>query len=132
MIWLWLLEFLKTYTGNNFKMLAGLVRRHLLCKLMRSAESNNRRWSFEQTTDLSNTSNYDFVDDNDLLKKEMLTLAIKQGLALLPPKQQDIIRRFYLEQESQTKIAESLHCSTRAIRLQQNAALKTLRENFIR
>ena len=111
MLWLWLFEFLESYTGNNFKMLPGLIRRHLLCKLMRSTERNNRRWSAEQTTDLSDTSTHDFVDNNDLLQREMLTLAIKQGLALLPPKQQDIIRRFYLEQEPQTKIAESLHCT---------------------
>ena len=131
MLWLWLLEFITTYEGDNFRMLPGLIRRHLICKLMRSAEQNSRRWNTEQTTDLSDVSYTNIPDKNDALQKELLTLSINQELTLLPKKQQHILRRFYLEKESQNSIATSLHCTTRAVRLQQNAALQSIRKRFI-
>ncbi len=98
---------------------------------MRCAEQNSRRWNTEQTTDLSDVSYTNIPDKNDALQKELLTLSINQELTLLPKKQQHILRRFYLEQESQNSIATSLHCTTRAVRLQQNAALQSIRKRFI-
>ncbi len=132
MLWLWLLEFFTTYEGDNFRMLPGLARRHLICKLMRTAEQNSRRWKTEQTTDLSDTSQMDMVEENDLLQQTMLNLALKQELDYLPKKQYHIIRRFYMEQEPQKEIACSMHCTPRAVRLQQKAALKSIRKNLIR
>ena len=98
---------------------------------MRCAEQNSRRWNTEQTTDLSDVSYTNIPDKNDALQKELLTLSINQELTLLPKKQQHILRRFYLEQESQNSIATSLHCTTRAVRLQQKDALQSIRKRFI-
>lgn len=131
MLWLWLLEFISTYKGNNFRMLPGLIRRHLICKLMLCAEKNGKRWSTEQTTDLNDNFYVNIPDKKNELQKKLLSLALKQELEHLPSRQHNIIRRFYLEQESQANIAHSLNCTTRAVRLQQNAALKSIRKNFM-
>ena len=130
MLWLWLLEFITTYEGDNFRMLPGLIRRHLIFKLIRCAEQNNRRWSTEQTTDLEDMLHIQLADEKDDLQREMLAYALKQLLEYLPKKQYHIIRRFYLEQESQKSIADSLNCPPRAVRLQISAALKSIRENL--
>ena len=128
MLWQWLLEFITTYEGDNFRMLPGLIRRHLIFKLIRCAEQNNRRWSTEQTTDLEDMLHIQLADEKDDLQQEILACALKQLLEHLPKKQYHIIRRFYLEQESQKSIADSLHCTPRAVRLQISAALKSIRE----
>lgn len=132
MLWLWLLEFLKFYKGDNFKKLPGLIRKHLIFKLMRSAEYNSKRWNAELITDFEDPKQVNRIEENDALQLEVLSLALKQVLQLLPSRQKEIICRFYLNQETQGEIAKSMHCSTRAIRKFQSAGMKTLRKNFIR
>lgn len=130
MLWVWFLEFLSAYKGNDFQRLPGLIKRFLAFKMLREQSKSCRRWSKETCTDYDASYFAEQEDSKDALQGMMTNVALEQELEQLPPQQREVIRRIYLYGESVQKIAQDLHCTERNIWHHKKRALKTLREKF--
>jgi RNA polymerase sigma factor (sigma-70 family) len=128
--WMWFLEFVKTYDDDKFDEFPGLVRKYLIYKFVRLMQKQGTRWDRETKIDAySNPNPFGGAEDDNLLDV-LNSLALKQELKKLSPKQKLILNLYFSGRFNQREIAALCELSVRGVGYQKDLAIKRIRDKF--
>lgn len=122
--WEIFLKFIYKYNGQDYRHLPGLLQCHLRYELLHrvmSQQHSAKESSLEDDTLSLEHSPMDNVASS---------LALKQEINKLSPKERLVIQCCYAEELTQEAAAQRLHCSVRSIRRYHKRALNKLRERL--
>ena len=128
-LWMIFYDFLYKYTGDDYKHLPGLIRRHLIQRLINTLKKEGKRWDVEHYLDEDALSNKPYGKDD--LQDVLNNLALAQEMDLLPSEQAQLLKDVYYNETTQKQVAYSTNCSTRSIRRHQTKVLSALRSKLI-
>jgi RNA polymerase sigma factor (sigma-70 family) len=123
-LWMIFYDFLYKYAGDDYKHLPGLIRRHLVQRLINTLKREGKRWDVEHYLDEDTLSKKTYSKDD--LQDVLNNLALAQELDLLPTEQSQLLKDIYYKGTTQKQVAYSTNCSTRSIRRHHAKALNAL------
>ena len=129
-LWVWFLEIISTYTGNEFISFPGFVRRHLVLRVMNIMKYYRIRYEREQLSSMdANSSVMSIACQEDFNFLDVM--ALYQEMTQLPDIQSDVLKRFYQNDETFEQIAVALDVAPRTVRHYRTKAVAGLRERLV-
>ncbi len=122
--WVIFLEFIQRYKGNNFRLLPGLVRKHVHYGLLHSIAKCRHLTKEQPLEDEQLTLCYSPIDEAS--SRLSLTQAVKQ----LSDKERLVMQYCYEGNASQKAAAAKLGCSERSVRRYHSQALSKLKKHL--
>lgn len=129
-LWVWFLEIISTYTGNEFISFPGFVRRHLVLRVMNIMKYYRIRYEREQLSSMDVNSpvmGVAFHEDYNFLD----VMALYQEVTQLPDIQSNVLMRFYQNDETFEQIAVALDVAPRTARHYRTQAVAGLRKKLV-
>jgi len=129
-LWVWFLELLASYTGNDYLTFPGFVRKHLVLRIMNIFKYYNVRFNAEQLSTMDENSPIAEIPTEDKFYSLLDKLSIEQEFDVLTNQQSVVLKRFYDDGASIEQIALDLKMAPRTVRYHRAKAVYKLKKRL--
>lgn len=130
-LWVWFLETIHSYTGNDFRKFPGFVRKHLVLRLMNIFKYYNIRFNSEQLSTMDEDTSVVEIPAGDEYGNLLDKLSLEQEFNTLSEQQYSVIKKFYVEHASIEQIATALKMAPRTVRYHRAKAVACLQKRLV-